>query len=77
MPNQATKTKMLPALPEVSESENQRRIALRAYELWLARSFRKGSPETDWIRAEWEVRGTATVGLRRTPSGLFLVPKRP
>lgn len=61
-------------LPEVSESETQQRISARAFELWLGREFRNGSPETDWLRADREVRGkVGTVKLRRTTEGLFLV----
>jgi hypothetical protein len=37
-----------------------------AYNLWLARDFRGGSPEEDLLNAFREVRGR----------GLFLVPKR-
>jgi hypothetical protein len=60
-------------LPEVSESETHERISTRAYELWLERAFRNGSPEKDWLRANREVRGkVGTVRLRRT-TGLFLV----
>jgi hypothetical protein len=30
----------------------QREIATLAYKLWLARSFRNGSPQEDWLRAQ-------------------------
>ena len=68
----ATKTALI--LPDLSESENQQRIAALAYNLWLARGFRRGSPETDWLRADQLIRGkSGTVRLRRTPVGNFLV----
>jgi DUF2934 family protein len=73
MTNQAVKTPPA-ALPGVSESKIQKRISQRAYEFWLGRAFRNGSPETDWLRADREVRGKAgTVRLRRTTVGLFLM----
>jgi len=72
MANQATK--MTSTLPDLSESEKQQKIAALAYEFWLARAFRNGAPERDWLRADREVRGKAgTVKLRRTTVGLFLV----
>ena len=61
-------------LPELSELENQQKIAALAYEFWLARAFRRGSPETDWLRADRTIRGKpGTVSLRRTAAGNFLV----
>jgi len=72
MAHQATKMTATP--PDHPESENQRKIAARAYEFWLARAFRRGSPETDWLRADREVRGkTGTVRLKRTTAGNFLL----
>jgi hypothetical protein len=72
MTNQAIKTPR--ASPTVSESRIQERISQRAFEFWLARAFRNGSPEVDWLRADREVRGKAgTVRLRRTTVGLFLM----
>ncbi len=60
--------------PGVSELEIQKRISQRAFEFWLGRAFRNGSPETDWLRADREVRGKAgIVRLRRTAVGLFLM----
>jgi hypothetical protein len=50
-------------------SDAGRKVAEFAYNLWLARGFRSGSPEEDPITAMREVRGEA-------PGGLFLVPKR-
>ncbi len=72
MTDQATRPST--ALSSFSELEIQKRISQRAYEFWLGRAFRKGSPEIDWLRAEREVRGKAgTVRLRRTAGGLFLM----
>jgi hypothetical protein len=46
-----------------------REVADIAFNLWLARAFRGGSPEEDLLRAVNEV--------RRKPSvGLFLLPRR-
>ncbi len=58
---------------DLSESEKQEKIAAVAYELWLARAFRDGSPAEDWLRAERKVMGTASAKLRRTELGDFLV----
>ena len=72
MANQATKTTL--TLPNLSESERQQKIAARAYEFWMARAFRNGSPATDWLRADREVRGkVGAVRLKRTIVGDFLV----
>jgi Protein of unknown function (DUF2934) len=38
--------------------EIQQQIATRAFELWLARGFRNGSPQEDWLRAQRELRRT-------------------
>jgi hypothetical protein len=66
--------KMISTLPDLSESERQQKIARLAYEFWLARAFRGGSPAEDWLRAEREVRGKAGAArLRRTTVGVFLV----
>jgi len=62
------------ALPMLSESERHRKIAAIAYQLWLDRGFRGGSPAEDWLRAERKVLGKAGVAkIRRTPVGDFLV----
>jgi len=67
-------TKITSTLPNLSESEKQQKIAVLAYEFWLARAFRDGSPETDWLRADRKIRGKAgTVRLKRTTVGNFLV----
>jgi hypothetical protein len=34
-----------------SKAENQQKIAALAYEFWLERGFRDGSPEEDLLRA--------------------------
>jgi hypothetical protein len=46
------------ALPGANRPETQEQIAVRAFELWLARRFRNGSPQEDWLRAQREVTGT-------------------
>jgi hypothetical protein len=51
------------------KSDAGREVAEFAYNLWLARGFRGGSPEEDLITAMREGSGEA-------PGGLFLVPKR-
>jgi hypothetical protein len=43
------------ALSGTTQPKKQRAIAARAYELWLARGFRNGSPQEDWLRAQREV----------------------
>ena len=46
--------------------EAQERIATRAFELWLARGFRDGSPQEDWLQAQREMEpAAAQVGERR------------
>jgi hypothetical protein len=75
MANQATE--LTAVLRDGVESEKQERIAALAFEFWLARAFRNGSPETDWLRADRQVRSKAgIVSRRRTTAGLFLVPRR-
>ncbi|HEY7390520.1 MAG TPA: DUF2934 domain-containing protein [Bryobacteraceae bacterium] len=37
------------------EPNNQEKISIRAYELWVERGCPVGSPEIDWLRAEAEV----------------------
>lgn len=43
--------------PGVAVQDQQAEIAARAFELWLTRSFRNGSPQEDWLQAQWEVLG--------------------
>jgi len=43
------------ALPGATRPKTQRQIATRAFQLWLARGFRNGSPQEDWLRAQREV----------------------
>jgi hypothetical protein len=70
-------TKITSILQSLSEFENQQRVAALAYNLWLARGFRRGSPETDWLRADRLIRGkSGKVRLRRTPVGCFLMPEQ-
>jgi hypothetical protein len=77
MPMARQATEMTATLREVVEAERHKKVAARAFEFWLARAFRSGSPEADWLRADREVRGkTATGSRRRTPGRLFLVPPR-
>jgi len=40
--------------------EIQQQIAARAFELWLARGFRNGSPQEDWLRAQRELQRLQT-----------------
>ena len=47
------------ALPGATRPITQKRIALRAFELWLERAFRNGSPQEDWLRAQREVAAAA------------------
>lgn len=64
-------------LRTVVESERQEKIAALAFEFWLARAFRNGSPETDWLRAHHEVRRKmGTTSRRKTTTKLFLVQPR-
>ena len=43
------------ALPGAARPGIQQQIADRAFDLWLARGFRKGSPQEDWLQAQREV----------------------
>ena len=42
--------------PVPTETVDEGAIAARAYELWQARGCPVGSPETDWLQAEEELR---------------------
>ncbi len=46
----------LHAADERKRREDERDIALRAYELWQERGCPEGSAEEDWIQAEREVK---------------------
>jgi len=56
-------TKVIRMAPRVCEKiaardvapAKQREIAAVAFKLWLARGFRNGSPQEDWLRAQREV----------------------
>ena len=57
-----------------SASAKQRKIAALAYKFWLARAFRSGSPEQDWLQAEHAVLGkSGAATLRRTTVADYLV----
>ena len=72
MANQAAK--MISTLPNLAERRSQQKIAAVAYEFWLARAFRGGSPAEDWLRAYQTVRcNLGNIRLRRTTVGDFLV----
>ena len=45
--------------PSAARPEIQQTIADRAFELWLARGFRNGSPQEDWMRAQQEIQSRA------------------
>jgi len=60
---QTTKTCEQFALPGAARPKTQQQIATRAFELWLARGFRNGSPQEDWLRAQREA-----TSARRTAS---------
>ena len=42
--------------PDFRDNANEGAIAARAYELWHARGCPIGTPETDWLCAEEELR---------------------
>jgi hypothetical protein len=66
--------KMVPTSLNRPESAKQRKIAALAYEFWLARAFRNGSPEQDWLRAEQAVLGkSGAATLRRTSVADYLM----
>lgn len=44
-----------PVETSTAEDSDHETIALRAYELWIARGRPIGSPEIDWLKAESEV----------------------
>jgi len=70
-------TEMTASLRDFVESERQKKVAALAFEFWLARAFRSGSPETDWLRADRDIRRKmGTVSKKRIGSGLFLVPSK-
>lgn len=43
------------AQPGAARPKMQQQIAARAFKLWLARDFRDGSPQEDWLRAQREI----------------------
>jgi hypothetical protein len=76
MPLAKQATEMTATLWNRVESERQKKVAALAFEYWLARTFRSGSPETDWLRADREVRRKTGTGSKRRTGGRFLVPPR-
>ena len=61
-------------LPHLRETERQQVIAAIAFELWMKRAFRSGSPARDWLRAQRRVMGKAGgARIRRTMVGDYLV----
>jgi len=70
-------TEMTVTRRDIVELERQEKVAALAFEFWLARAFRGGSPETDWLRADRDVRRkTGSVSKKRIRAGLFLVPPK-
>ena len=55
--------KVVSSDPEVRRSEavDESAVAIRAYELWQERGAPLGSPETDWLRAEEELKSQTKV----------------
>ena len=67
--------KVIPIAPDVFRTDGREEIAALAFEFWLARGFRGGSPVDDLFRAAREVHArTAPATPKQLP--LFLVPKR-
>ena len=66
--------KVVPIHPGISATQEGREIADLAYQYWLARCFRDGSPEEDWLAAVREVRAKGVMPMPK-PAGLFLVRK--
>lgn len=44
-----------PVETSTANDSDHETIALRAYELWIARGCPIGSPEVDWLQAEQEI----------------------
>jgi hypothetical protein len=53
---------VIPIRQDVPVSETDREVVDLAYNLWLARGFRGGSPEEDLLAAVREIRGKAFGG---------------
>ena len=66
-----TGRKVIPIAPYVFGSEQQQEIAALAFEFWLARAFRGGSPVDDLFRAARAIREAAA----EVPAQPFLVRK--
>jgi hypothetical protein len=54
---------------DISLSDADQKVVDVAFDLWLARGFRGGSPEEDLLAAMRDAKGAA-------PAGLFLVTRR-
>ncbi|HLY16759.1 MAG TPA: DUF2934 domain-containing protein [Bryobacteraceae bacterium] len=53
------------ASEELARPKTQKQIAARAFDLWLARGFRDGSPQEDWLQAQREMqRAAPSLGRR-------------
>jgi hypothetical protein len=53
----------LAAVAVASQEPSRDEIARLAYSYWEARGCQGGSAEEDWLRAELEIRGTASVAI--------------
>ena len=56
-------------LPDLNTPEKQQEIAALAYEFWLARGFRAGSPLQDLLQAHREIRLKTVREIRRPRPG--------
>ena len=61
-------------LEEISEPDESRQIAARAYELWQARGCPDGTPDEDWFRAEREIAGSKRIDEKEDGSRDFAEP---
>jgi len=61
-------TSVIPIRREIPLPDSSQKVVDVAFDLWLARGFRGGSPAEDLLTAIQEVKGSASAGL-------FLVPK--
>lgn len=64
---------MVPDDTRASKTRLAERVAQRAFDLWLLRGFRDGSPEEDLAEAERQIRGETAVRSSRNAAGLFVV----
>ena len=61
----ARQSSKLVVLPDLNTPEKQQEIADLAFEFWLARGFRNGSPAEDLFRAEREVKMRSLKPVKR------------